>query len=392
MNLKNRIKEIASSLGFQGTVIGALQPMTVERVHYVDWLERGYAAGMEYMKRNPEFRTSPAGLYSGSRSAIIVSISYYTEKPPPPGRFFGKVARYAVGLDYHAVIRRKLRELRDALQKELGLTVTGKPFTDDVALYEQGFAARHGLGFAGKNTLIIGPKLAGSYNFVGELFVDVEIEADGPYQGTCGNCFRCGAACPTNAIVEPGYVNANLCISYLTIENKGGIPRELRSQLGDWVFGCDICQEVCPYNQRPPQTPWHEFHPENGAGHYLDLRALLKVSTQDEFFQKFSHTPLRRPKRRGLLRNTLAVLGNQIRAATGDVTEEDRNTLTSLLDELHMFALSEEDPMLREHAAWALGQGPKSISQGLLDDLIGKEAEPSIKMEMETTMIGCQLN
>ena len=167
MSLTERIKEISKSIGFQSTVIGALQPMTVERVHYVDWLERGFAAGMEYMKRNPEFRTSPAGLYSGSRSAIIVSVSYYTEKPAPPGPFHGKIARYAVGLDYHAVIRRKLRELRDVLQKDLGLIVTGKPYTDDVALYEQGFAARHGLGFAGKNTLIIGPKLSCSYNFVG---------------------------------------------------------------------------------------------------------------------------------------------------------------------------------------------------------------------------------
>src|SRR5207248_8115106 len=118
------------------------------------------------------------------------------------------------------------------------------------------------------------------------------------YQGTCGQCFRCAAACPTKAIVEAGTVDANRCISYLTIENKGGIPVELRPLLGEWVFGCDICQEVCPYNQRPPQTPWREFQPEAGAGHHLELLGLLKIKTEEQFRTRFERSPLRRPKRR----------------------------------------------------------------------------------------------
>lgn len=355
MSLKQSVVEIATSMGFSNVVIGALQPMAPELAHYQDWLDRGFSAGMEYMKRNPQFRTSPQLLYPGSRSAIIVSVSYYTEKPESPGPFYGKVARYAVGLDYHAVIRRKLRELRDALSERLSISIAGKPFTDSVALYEQGFANRYGLGFAGKNTLIIGPKLSGSYQFVAELFVDVEIEPDEPYRGTCGSCFRCGSACPTNAIVEPGTVDANLCISYLTIENKDGIPVELRSKLGEWVFGCDICQEVCPYNQRPPETPWHEFRPESGAGHYLYLPELLEIGDDEKFRSRFELSPLRRPKRRGLLRNALVVLGNALSKVQSGAVEHQA-LVPDVVQSLKRFLRDEQDPMLREHAEWALNQ------------------------------------
>lgn len=340
-------------MGFSNTVIGALDPMTSELQHYREWLERGFSAGMDYMKHSPEVRNSPQLLYPGSRSAIIVSVSYYTEKPPAPGPFYGSVARYAVGLDYHAVIRRKLRELRDLLGEKFGMTVVGKPFVDSVALYEQGFSARHGLGFAGKNTLIIGPKLSGSYHFVAELFVDVELDADEKYKGTCGSCFRCGSACPTGAIVEPGSVDANLCISYLTIENKHGIPLELRPKLGKWVFGCDICQEVCPYNQRPPETPWQEFRPESGAGHHLYLPDMLLIETDEQFTRRFEHTPLRRPKRRGLLRNTLVVLGNELKRVRSEESA-GRDVILPVVQRLEQFLTREEDPMLREHAEWAL--------------------------------------
>lgn len=342
MDLKKTVLEIAQSIGFQRTVIGSLAPMEAERQKFERWLASGYAAGMDYLKRNPNFRTSPQLLYPGARSAIVVSVSYFTEMPEKPGPAYGRVARYAVGLDYHAVLRLKLRQLKATLETVLGRPLLGKAFSDDVALYEQGFAKRSGLGFAGKHTLIIGPQLSGSYNFAAELFTDLEIEPDEPYQGTCGKCYRCGDICPTKAIVAPGTVNANLCISYLTIENKEGIPSELRSQLGDWVFGCDMCQEVCPYNQRPPLTPWTEFEPASGVGHHLELLSLLDIQSEEEFRFRFGHTPLRRPKRRGLLRNALIVLGNQ-RPEQG-------------LKKLKHFANHEQDPMLKEHAAWAIAQ------------------------------------
>lgn len=368
MELKETILNISSALGFQRTVIGSLAPMAAERAEFESWLKRGYAAGMEYLRRNPHFRTSPQLLYPGSRSAIVVSASYYTEVPADPGPRFGRVARYAVGKDYHAVLRAKLRELKAKLEYTLGRPLLGKAYTDDVALYEQAYARRSGLGFSGKNTMVIGPKLMGSYFFVAELFTDLEMEPDQPYHGTCGKCFRCGDICPTNAIVSPGTLDAGLCISYLTIENKGGIPIELRPAMGDWVFGCDLCQEVCPYNQRPPVTPWQEFHPESGVGHYLDLLDLLALRTESEFRQKFGHTPLRRPKRRGMVRNALVVIGNRRPAGALPVVGE--------------VALSEEDPMLREHAAWAIAQYREPEAKRILEGLLRRESDRSVKEEI----------
>lgn len=329
-------------MGFQRAVIGSLEPMEKERREYESWLAKGYAASMEYLKANPHFRTSPQLLYPGAKSAIVVSVSYYTPAPESPSPAHGRVARYAVGLDYHPVLRAKLRELKSRLEAAWGRPLIGKAFTDDVALYEQGYASRSGLGFKGKHTLIIGPKLMGSYGFVAELFTDLEIEPDERYQGTCGQCFRCGDICPTKAIVEPGTLDANLCISYLTIENKEGIPLALRSKLGNWVYGCDICQEICPYNQKPPETPWMEFRPESGVGHYLDLLQLLDIKDDTQFKVQFAHSPVRRPKRRGLLRNALVVLGN-----TKPLQAKAK---------IESFWQQESDPMLKEHALWALEQ------------------------------------
>ncbi|HEY9867895.1 MAG TPA: tRNA epoxyqueuosine(34) reductase QueG [Candidatus Obscuribacterales bacterium] len=375
MDLKDTICEIAASLGFQRTVIAGLEPMLAERAEFEQWLSRGFAAGMDYLKRNPHVRTSPQLLYPGSRSAIVVSASYYTEPPADPGPSFGRVARYAVGLDYHAVLKAKLRQLKSQLEMRLGRPLLGKAWTDDVALFEQGFARRHGLGFAGKNTLIIGPKLMGSYFFVAELFTDLELEPDEPYSGTCGKCFRCGAICPTSAIVDSGVLDAGLCISYLTIENKNGIPLELRPRIGEWVFGCDLCQEACPYNQRPPSTPWAEFRPQSGVGHYLDLRQVLAIKSEEDFRARFGHTALRRPKRRGLLRNALVVLGNR--------RPED------CFEELCEFARSESDPMLREHAIWAIAQYGHGKAKQALTAIYLREPETSVKARVEEYLTLC---
>ncbi len=375
MSIKQTIVDLAQSLGFERTVIGSIQPMDAERKQYERWLEQGYAAGMEYLKRNPHFRTSPQLLYPNSRSAIIVSVSYFTQPPPDPGLKFGRVARYAVGLDYHPVIRARLRELKARIEEKLGRPLIAKAFTDDVALYEQGYAARHGLGFSGKNTMIIGPKLSGSYYFIAELFTDLELDADQPYVGTCGSCFRCGDKCPTEAITAAGEVDANLCISYLTIENKGEIPFRLRSKIGRWVFGCDVCQEVCPYNQRPPEAPWQEFQPSSGTGHYIDLCELLAIKDDIEFKLRFGDSsPVRRPRRFGLMRNALVVLGNGLSQCESQDDVADR---PHIIKTLQSFASREENPVLIEHAIWALSQSADSnlVSRAMLDRIV----DPSIR-------------
>jgi epoxyqueuosine reductase len=378
-SLKESIKAAAAELGFQRTVIASLAPMESERQEYERWLALGYAAGMEYLKRNPHFRTSPQLLYPEGRSAIVVSVSYYSEVPPPPAGFFGKVARYAVGLDYHAVIRAKLRELNERIEKIAGRKVLAKAFTDDVSLFEQGLAARHGLGFAGRHTLIIGPQMMGTYNFVAELITDLELDADEPYEGTCGKCFRCGEGCPTDAIEYGVGVNSNKCISYLTIENKGGIPLGLRKQLGRWVFGCDVCQDVCPYNGRPNTAPWEEFSPDKGTGHYLDLFSILDLESETAFRERFAHTPLRRPKLRGLSRNSLTVIGNiladESRALQCTLSEEELSGAAARLVE---YIETEPEPMLREHAYWALAQFDCAETHSRLKSLIVREKDSEI--------------
>ncbi len=375
MNLKSQIVAIAQSMGFQRTVIASMAPMEKERVRYLDWVEKGYAAEMGYLKRDPISRTTPATLVKESRSAIVLSVSYYTEVPPAPSYPYGRVARYAVGEDYHNVIPRKLKLLAARLEEILGRPVLAKPYTDDVNLYEQGYAERHGLGFSGKHSLIIGPKLQGSYNFVAELFTDLELDADEPYVGTCGQCFRCGTACPTNAILAGANVDSRLCISYLTIENKGEIPVDLRSKLGTWAFGCDICQEVCPYNQRPEPTPWQEFQPEQGTGHHLNLLDVLKLKTSKEFLQLFGNTPLTRPKLKGMQRNALVVLGNWLGDQSEEAAKFDKERIVS---DVEMFANATSEAMLREHACWALAQAPNSMARRQLERLAATEPDESV--------------
>jgi epoxyqueuosine reductase len=381
-NVKELIKAIAVAHGFQRVSIASLEPLQAAKLEYENWLGNGFAAGMDYMKRNTELRTSPGLLYPGSLSAIIVAISYYTESGELSDHpFHGRVARYAVGLDYHAVIRARLRGLREALEKQLERPLLGKAFTDDVALHEQSFATRHGIGFKGRNTLVIGPQLSGSYYFLAELFCDLEVEPDGPYNGTCGSCSRCISACPTGAITQDGHVDANRCISYLTIENKGGIPEELRPMLGRWVFGCDICQEVCPYNQRPPETTWEEFRPEKGAGHYLDLMSLISIVDETEFRERFGHTPLRRPKRRGLLRNSLVVTGNLLSELRlmSSLSDVQLNWVRRITERLHMVVAQESDAMLREHAFWSLVQSPAASKRHALKLVADEKDELTIQ-------------
>jgi len=374
MQMKQMVLELAYEVGFQRTVIASVDPMIEESMRYQSWVDQGYAATMGYLTRDPAGRHDPKKVFAGAKSVVMASVSYFSERPARPGDFFGNVACYAVGLDYHTVLRAKLRLLKARIEAELGRNLTAKAFTDDVALNELGLAKRSGLGFKGRHTLIIGPKLSGSYNFIGELFSDLELEADEPYLGTCGKCFRCGEACPTQAILPAGGLNANLCISFLTIENKGGIPLELRPKIGRWVFGCDICQDVCPYNQRPPLTPWQEFRPESGVGHYLDLPELLSIKTDAEFLARFQKTPLARPKRRGILRNALVVLGN-ILQESGNADVTFTGDASKVVRRIYQFATDEADSMLREHAAWALAQFPQKEASAKLEKLMQIEPD-----------------
>jgi epoxyqueuosine reductase len=252
------------------------------------------------------------------------------------------VARYAWGRDYHEVIKARLFRLREELEEELGVRIKARGFTDAVPLLERSAAQHAGLGFFGRNSCLINGEV-GSYFFIADLIVDLDLAPDQPGTGTCGRCTRCMDRCPTGAIKAPGVVDARLCISYLTIENRGEIPRELREKVGDWAFGCDVCQEVCPYNKtKASKSRWPEFSAEAGHGPYLKIEEVLEIRADEEYEERFSGTPLTRPGRAGLLRNCCVAAGNlKLKEAVPALVRALREDSSALV---------------RGHAAWALGE------------------------------------
>ena len=335
--MAERIKAQAYGLGFDLVGITTLGPSTT--AHAFDaWLEHGYAGEMQYMERWADKRRDSRLPIAGATSAIVVAFDYGGTQPSGP------VARYARGDDYHDIMIDMLRELQRWLGRELGGPIRGKPYVDTGPILERELAQRAGLGWFGKNTVLINPH-RGSYFFLGSLLVELDLAPDTPFEADrCGNCTRCLDACPTGAIVAPHVLDATRCISYLTIEAKGAMAEELRPLVGDKVYGCDICQEVCPWNisfAEELKEPAFEAR-EAIAG--KDARALSRdilQMSQEEFSAAFRHSPMKRAKLRGLKRNAAVVLGN-----VGD--SEDVEVLTT--------ALEDPDPLVREHAEWALGR------------------------------------
>jgi len=339
------IEAQAYGLGFDLVGITTLGPAETAS-HFDDWLEVGFAGEMGYLERGAEKRRDSRRPVPGTTSAIVVGMDYGGREPSGP------VARYARGLDYHDVIETRLRELHQRLAAELGRAVPGKAYVDTGPLLERDLGRRAGLGWFGKNTMLINPR-TGSFFFLGVLLVDLALEPSVPFEADrCGTCTRCLLACPTSALVAPRVLDANLCISYLTIELKGAIPEPLRASIGDLIYGCDICQDVCPWNLKfaSPNTVV-EFAPrdvlaEKDARHLA--RDLLQMS-QEEFSVAFKGSPMKRAKLRGLKRNAVVMLGNI-------ANPEDVDVLARALDD--------PEPLVREYAAWALrrsGADPTTI-------------------------------
>ena len=336
-SLEGRLKAQAYGLGFD--LVGIARLGEVETAGAFDeWLARGYAGEMSYLARGAEKRRDSRLPVPGTTTAIVVAMNYGGTAPSGP------VARYARGDDYHDVMLARLQQLHEWLSAELGTTVRGKAYVDTGPLLERDLARRAGLGWFGKNTNLINPEL-GSFFFLGALLVDTALTPDTPFQvDRCGSCTRCLEACPTAALTEPRVLDATRCISYLTIELKGPIPESLRAPMGDLLYGCDICQEVCPWNVRFSQDLQEAaFAPREALGG-RDARTLardLLAVTQEEFSAAFKGSPMKRAKLRGLKRNAAVVLGNVGARDDIDVLEH---------------ALDDEEPLVRGHAAWALRQ------------------------------------
>jgi epoxyqueuosine reductase len=300
------IKAQAYGLGFDLTGITTLGPATTADA-FDQWLARGYAGEMGYMPRTADKRKDSRLPLEGMRSAIVVAMSYGGDQPSGP------VARYARGDDYHDVMWAKLNELQRWLGEQRGSPVRGKGFVDTGPILERDIARRAGLGWFGKNTTLINPR-AGSFFFLGALITELDLTPDEPFTTDhCGNCTRCIQACPTGALVEPRVLDSNRCISYLTIELKGDIPEAMHPAIGDLLYGCDICQEVCPWNVKFALPLREEaFRPREAiAG--KDARTLARdilAMSDEKFRMAFRGSPMKRAKLRGLKRNAAVVLGN----------------------------------------------------------------------------------
>jgi len=265
-----------------------------------EWLNRGYHGKMAWMENHFDKRVDPTKLVPGAKSVITLLYNYFPEDDTP-SQEAPKIARYAYGQDYHHVIKRKLRDFIDAINSAIGSQVDGRAFVDSAPVLERDWARRSGTGWVGKNTLLINPKV-GSYFFLAELILDLELEPDGPIKDYCGTCTRCIDACPTDAISPSGYIlDGSKCISYLTIELKENIPSEFKEQMEGWAFGCDICQEVCPWNRfaKPHQEPAFDPHEDLPEMSQNDWREL----TEDVFRKVFKKSAVKRAKYLGLKRN-----------------------------------------------------------------------------------------
>jgi epoxyqueuosine reductase len=366
------LEEKTRELGFDLVGVARAEPLVKGGERLKEWQEAGMAGKMGYMQRPVALLSDPRALQKSARSVVSLGVSYYPGDHPENDLGGGRVARYAWGKDYHIVIKERLLGLRADLEEALGCRIKARAFTDAVPLLERSQAQHAGLGFFGRNSCLINGRL-GSYFFIADLILDQEIEPDDEGTGTCGRCTRCMSACPTGAIKAPGVVDARLCISYLTIENKGEIPRELRPKVGDWAFGCDVCQEVCPYNKRKATVSrWPEFSGDHGAGSYLTLEEVLGLRTDREFEERFAETPLLRPGRAGLLRNCCVVAGNLGR----------REAVPALVRCL----LEDTSPLVRGHAAWALGEIGGPEAGAALRDALASETDASCAEEIRLAL------
>jgi epoxyqueuosine reductase len=293
-----------------------------------------------WLARDPHRRADPRAFLPEALTVVSLGVGYFGGPvPPPPSVPAGRVARYAWGEDYHDVLMRRLEAFQRALSDEMPGLIA-RSAVDASPLLERAFARRGGLGFVGKNTNLIIPG-AGSWFFLTEMLINAPLPEDAPVRQGCGSCARCGTACPTGALDVPFQLDARKCVAYHTIENRGDIPEGLRPGVGSWVFGCDDCQDPCPFNARPLSSRWPEFSPERGAGAWVPLADLLSMRTNEAFRERFSGTPLMRAKRAGLVRNACVVARN-----TG-VVEELKPLLIACRDR-------DESPVVRSHAAWAL--------------------------------------
>ena len=304
-SLAEMIKEKAVEIGFTKVGIARAEPLTAEGERLAEWLGQGFHGEMAWLEREPEKRSDPRLLLPGARSVVVVALNYYTENRHDPDPATGKISRYAWGDDYHDVMREKLNDLLAFIKTEQPVA-EGKICVDTAPMMDKAWAVRAGLGWIGKSTNLITTDV-GSWVFIGEIILDIELDYDAdPVMDHCGTCTACIDACPTGAIVEPYLVDARKCISYATIELRDDVlPHEFAGKLEGWIYGCDICQDVCPWNRFEAPTDEGRFDPRNGET-ALDLDSVTAME-HDEYVVRFRKSAIKRAKLAGLKRNAAAL-------------------------------------------------------------------------------------
>ena len=365
--LTQSLKREAQRLGFDlAGVCPAVEPSGLTRFH--EWLASGYAGEMTYLAERRDAYAHPRHVLDGVRSLLMLSMNYDTASPAVPGPTEGRVSRYAWGTDYHDTIHERLKRLAVFLREQVpGVRVRG--VVDTAPLMEREFARLAGLGWLGKNTLLLN-KQRGSWFFLAALLTDAELAYDQPHASDhCGTCRACLDACPTGALFDEYVLDATRCISYLTIELRSAIPEGLRQGVGEWLFGCDICQEVCPWNGSSTAAGESGFRPRDDLN-AVELPGLFSLD-EAAFRQRFRHSPLWRAKRRGLLRNAAIVLGNG----------RDPRALPALL-----LGLKDDEPLVRGACAWALARFRESLAAKALARQARLESDAGVRREIEAAL------
>lgn len=366
--LWSRLLQNAQDLGFKAMGAVGADP-DPQRPVLERWLADGMHGSMAWMAKDPARRTDPRQVLPEARTVISLFHPYHPGPmdPPPADVPRGRISRYALGDDYHDLLVQKLRLLAQDLADP-----TARVYTDTGPFLERSVASRAQVGWTGKSGLLIHPKL-GTYGFLAEIVTAQELPvAANPHPDRCGTCTRCLDICPTGALVAPGLVDSRRCISYLTIENRGPIPRELRPLIGDWVYGCDLCQEVCPWNRKAPTAEEPAFMPRPERV-YPRLTDLL-LMTQEDFSRTFKGSAIKRTKRRGLARNAAVALGNA----------RDPATVPALRQALE----TDPEPLVRGAVAWALGRIDTPEARQALETALSQESDPEVQEELRLALSG----
>lgn len=363
------LARLAAECGLAVTGVTTAEPFARLEDKLEAHVRAGRMEGLDWFTvERARFSTDPRNLHSTACSIVAVAVPYWQPdvEPPDDDEPRGRIARYAWGRDYHKTLRSRMKALHARLEAELGRPIEARFLVDTARIVDRAAAARSGLGWYGKNTMILVPG-HGSWVMLGELVIDVELEPDAPLRPKCGRCTRCLDICPTGALVDAYTLDTPRCLSFLTIELRGPIPRELRPKLGNWVFGCDLCQEICPYTRAARPTDDAEFQPKRIENAFPSLRWLLRMS-ESEFRDIYQGTAVMRAKRAGLARNAAVALGN---VGSGDNL--------ALLEEV---VAGHDEPLVRGHAAWAMARIDLNAATPSLIRGLASEEDRSVRDEI----------